>query len=62
MNAQDLRKVTLEEYIEANGGLLSFLEDLVAFAKEHGLDWTSECQRMMTDVEYRARFFRRMGI
>ena len=52
---QDIRKITFEEYIEANGGLASFLEELNTFAKSNGLDWTHELQQMMSDVEYRAR-------
>ncbi len=57
-----LSNVTLEEYIEANGGLLSFLEGLNDFARDNGLDWKNELSRMMSDVERRARFFSRMQV
>lgn len=59
---RELRNVTLEEYIEANGGMLSFLEGLNDFAKENGLDWLRELQSMMTDVERKAQFFGRMRV
>jgi hypothetical protein len=62
MTPQELRRVTLEEYIEANGGMASFLEGLNDFARENGFDWIDALRRMMTDVEYRARLFRRLGV
>jgi hypothetical protein len=58
----ELRRVTLEEYIEANGGLAEFLEGLNDFAKVNGLDWVRPLQDMMTDVERRARLFQRIGV
>ncbi len=57
-----LNNVTIEEYIEANGGMLSFLEGLNDFAKDNGMDWLREIQFMMADAERRARFFSRMRL
>jgi len=62
MAERKLSNVTIEEYIEANGGMLSFLEGLNQFAKENGLDWLRELQFMMSDVERKAQFFGRMGV
>ncbi len=57
-----LTTVTIEEYIEANGGMLSFLEGFNDFAKENGMDWLREIQYMMNEAERKARFFSRMRL
>lgn len=62
MTPQELRRVTLEEYIEANGGMASFLEGLNEFAKVNGFHWLRNLQEMMTDVEHRARLFGRLRV
>ena len=62
MTERKLRNVTLEEYIEANGGLLRFLEGLIDFAKEHGMDWRRHTQLMYDEAERKAAMFRRIGL
>jgi len=62
MTTRNLQNVTIEEYIEANGGMASFLEGLNDFAKANGFDWLRELRFMMDDVERRAMMFRRIGV
>lgn len=62
MTPQEIRRITLEEYIEANGGMASFLDGLHSFAKANGFDWLRELQSMMTDVEHKASLFSRLGV
>lgn len=50
-----LNLVTIEEYIEENGGLLSFLRGLDELARKNGFNWEHELSRMLSDVEYRAK-------
>lgn len=58
--AAEPRRITLEEYIEANGTLGDFLEGLAEFAKDHGLDWKQDLERMYVEIEHKARVFRGM--
>lgn len=60
--SQRLRRVTLEEYIEANGSMASFLNGMAEFAEANGFDWNGELNQMMNDVEQRARLFARLGV
>jgi hypothetical protein len=46
--------------IEANGTLGDFLEGLAEFAKDHGLDWKQDLERMYVEIEHKARVFRGM--